>query len=102
MKPVREIVTVPFSMREIGEVEELQLLDAGKSGFAQHGEGGRTLQRQAGDGFGFFFDMHVEADGAVEQPRQMPLLAAQPELFGVSRNSVPSSSTWPSSSHQAV
>ena len=61
MKPVREMVTVPPSCAKLGEVEHLQPLDAGKAGIAQHGEGGRALQGQPGDGFGLFLDVDVEA-----------------------------------------
>ena len=63
-------------MRKLGEIEQFQFLDAIKAGSTQYGERGRPLQRQAGDGLSLLGNGHVEADGAIDQPGQMPLLAA--------------------------
>ena len=63
-----------------GEAEGLQGLDRRDAGGAQDGGGGRALEREGGDRFGDLLDVDVEADGAVEEPGEVALLAAEQEV----------------------
>ena len=67
-------------MVETCQLEGLKGLDTGKPCGVEHRKAGRPLQSQRGKRLGFLVDRHVEAIGAVGQPGQVALLAAEAKI----------------------
>ena len=66
---------------EGSDFERLEFFDAGEAKLLEHGAGRRALQGEGGNVLGDFAHLHVETDGRIQEPVQLPFGGAEQEFF---------------------